>query len=227
MNKKTQGTQRRDESLSRERIIEAAIEILDSTGESGLTFRSLSEKLATGPGAIYWHIADKSDLLTAACDAIVARTVDAQARDTTPKSGIRKLALGIFDMMEAHPWAGSALIRAGGKMPIVRILERVGPQVHSLGVPNSKQWATVCALLNYMLGVGAQNAANTLLARSGEVRRSELLDGVSAAWSQLDPANYPYTRSMASYLLAHDDRQDFLAGIDLILSGIDSGRNTN
>ncbi|MFC7287301.1 TetR/AcrR family transcriptional regulator [Herminiimonas glaciei] len=227
MNKKTQGTQRRDESLSRERIIEAAIEILDSTGESGLTFRSLSEKLATGPGAIYWHIADKSDLLTAACDAIVARTVDAQARDTTPKSGIRKLALGIFDMMEAHPWAGSALIRAGGKMPIVRILERVGPHVDALGVPKSKQWATVSALLNYMLGVGAQNAANTLLARSGEVRRSELLDGVSAAWSQLDPANYPYTRSMASYLLAHDDRKDFLAGIDLILSGIDSGRNTN
>ena len=67
--------QRREESLSRERIIEVSIELLDSSGEEGLTFRALSERLATGPGAIYWHIASKSDLLTAACDAVVARTM--------------------------------------------------------------------------------------------------------------------------------------------------------
>ena len=64
--------QRRQESLSRERIIDAAIALLDSDGESGLTFRTLSERLATGPGAIYWHIANKSDLLTSACHDIVA-----------------------------------------------------------------------------------------------------------------------------------------------------------
>jgi AcrR family transcriptional regulator len=77
MVKKARSTQRREESLSRDRIIEASIALLDSSGESGLTFRALSERLATGPGAIYWHIASKSDLLTAACDAIVARTMNA------------------------------------------------------------------------------------------------------------------------------------------------------
>jgi AcrR family transcriptional regulator len=77
MVKKARSSQRREESLSRDRIIEASIELLDSSGEDGLTFRALSERLATGPGAIYWHIANKSDLLTAACDAIVARTMEA------------------------------------------------------------------------------------------------------------------------------------------------------
>ena len=69
--------QRREDSLSRERIIDAAIELLDASGEAGLTFRALAERLATGPGAIYWHVADKSDLLTAACDALMARTLKA------------------------------------------------------------------------------------------------------------------------------------------------------
>src|ERR1700721_2752166 len=92
--KKTSSSQRREESLSREQIIEAAIELLDGSGEGGLTFRILSERLATGPGAIYWHIANKSDLLTAACDAIVARTMEACATGATPEAAIRAPALG-------------------------------------------------------------------------------------------------------------------------------------
>ena len=119
---------------------------LDSSGEAGLTFRALSERLATGPGAIYWHIANKSDLLTAACDAIVARTMNARGR-ATPEATIRALALGMFDAIDAHPWVGSALTRAPGQLPMVRILERIGQQVRALGVPDEEQWATVAALL--------------------------------------------------------------------------------
>jgi hypothetical protein len=33
-------------------------------------------------------------------------------------------------------------------------------------------------------------------------------------------ALYPFTRSVAAQLRAHDDREEFLAGIDLILAGI-------
>ena len=136
MAKKRIARQRREESLSRDRIIEASIALLDSSGEGGLTFRALSERLATGPGAIYWHIANKSDLLTAACDAIVARTMNAPVAGATPKATIRALALGMFDAIDAHPWVGSALTRAPGQLPMVRILERIGQQVRALGVPD-------------------------------------------------------------------------------------------
>jgi hypothetical protein len=43
-------------------------------------------------------------------------------------------------------------------------------------------------------------------------------------WSKLDPNRYPFVRSLARQLPVHDDRKDFLAGIDLILRGIDSRR---
>src|SRR5580692_9300763 len=99
--KKSSSSQRREESLSREQIIEASIELLDGSGEGGLTFRTLSERLATGPGAIYWHISNKSDLLTAACDTIIARTMNAPLVPATPKATpqatIRLLALAMFD----------------------------------------------------------------------------------------------------------------------------------
>jgi hypothetical protein len=42
---------------------------------------------------------------------------------------------------------------------------------------------------------------------------------------QLDPTAYPFARSVAPKIRDHDDRSDFLAGIDLILAGIKSSRS--
>jgi AcrR family transcriptional regulator len=224
MAKKARSAQRREESLSRDRIIDASIELLDASGEDGLTFRTLSERLATGPGAIYWHISNKSDLLTAACDAIVARTMEAHVVDATPKVTIRALALGMFDAIDTHPWVGSTLIRAELQSPMLRVVERIGQQVRALGVPKEKQWAAVSALFSYILGVGGQNAANGQLARTRGLNRADFLEAMSTVWSQLNPEEYPFVRSVARQLRAHDDRVDFLAGIDLILKGIDSPR---
>jgi AcrR family transcriptional regulator len=147
MVKKSRSSQRREDSLSRDRIIEASIALLDSSGEDGLTFRTLSDRLATGPGAIYWHVANKSELLTAACDAIVARTMAACVVGPTPEANIRAVALAMFDAIDAHPWVGSARISAPGHLPTVRLLERLGQQVGALGVPHEEQLATVGELL--------------------------------------------------------------------------------
>jgi len=223
MTKKARSSLRREESLSRDRIIEASIELLDLNGEDGLTFRALSERLATGPGAIYWHIANKGDLLTAACDTIIAHTMELSVVGATPEATICALALGLFDAIDAHPWVGSALTSPAGLLPMVRILEPLGQQVRALGVPDKEQWATVSALLHYILGVGGQNAANGQLARTQGLDRDDFLEGVAMMWSQLDPHEYPFTHSLAGQVRAHDDRMDFLAGIDLILRGIGRG----
>ena len=224
MVKNNPGSPRREESLSRDSIIDASIALLDSGGESGLTFRALAARLATGAGAIYWHVANKSELLTAACDGIVARAMNAPLPDATPKDVIRALALAMFDAIDLHPWVGSALTRAPGQLPAVRILERIGRQVQALGVPEKAQFAAACALLNYILGVSGQNAANARVGQALGGDRSALLETVSAMWLDLDPGQFPFTRAMAAQLRAHDDRADFLAGIDFILDGIAAAR---
>jgi AcrR family transcriptional regulator len=222
MAEKSRSSRRREESLSREQIIEAAIELLDGAGEGGLTFRTLSERLVTGPGAIYWHIASKSALLTAACDAVVARTLSAPVTGATPEAIIRAFALDMFDAIDAHPWIGSALTLAPDQLPLIRIFERIGRQVQALDVPDGDQWATVSALLSYILGVAGQNAANGQIGAARGLNREHFLDAVSTTWSQLDADAYPFARRIAGQLRDHDDRKDFLAGIDLILSGIRS-----
>ncbi|WP_347557896.1 TetR/AcrR family transcriptional regulator [Robbsia sp. KACC 23696] len=213
---------RRKDSLSRDRIIDASIALLDSKGESGLTFRALAEHLATGPGAIYWHIDNKNDLLTAACDAIIARTTDAPMKDATPEATIRAVAVGLFGVLDTHPWVGSALNRAPGALPTIRIVERIGQQVAAMGVRPDAQWSVVSALLHYILGVGGQNAANTRLALEQRLDRTTFLNDVSTQWSQLSTADYPFTRGIAASMSTHNDLDDFVVGLDLILRGITS-----
>ena len=211
---------RRTESLTRDQIIDAAIALLDDGGEAGLTFRTLSERLSTGPGALYGHIANKRDLVAAACDAVIARTVAVQAGDATPQDTVRTVALALFDAMADHPWIGAALTWSAGQLTMVRVLECIGQQVVALGVPDHARWAAVSALLNYIFGVGGQNAGNAQIAKARGANRSEMLDTVATAWSALDPSAYPFVHSVAAQMRVHDDRADFLVGIDLILAGM-------
>ncbi len=118
--------QRREESLSREQIIQAAIALLDESGEEGLTFRALSERLATGPGAIYWHVANKSDLMTAACDELIGKTMREASPAGTPQENICLLGLLMFDAIDAHPWLGLEFMYAPQQSPMLHSAERIG-----------------------------------------------------------------------------------------------------
>jgi AcrR family transcriptional regulator len=220
---KTQRTDRRADALSKQRIVEAAIEILDTGGEGGLTFRALSARLATGSGAIYWHVANKSDLLAATTDEVIARVMTGVVRGAEPREAIRAIALGVFDAIDAHPWVGAQLHREPWRSAMLQICESIGGRLPALGVPERALFDTASALVNYILGVAGQNAANARLVPAG-TDRSAFLASVAAHWAQLDPAEYPFVRQMATQLREHDDREQFLAGIDLILAGIQTVR---
>ncbi len=214
-------TDRREDALSRERIVGAAVELLDEAGEGGLTFRALSAQLRTGPGAIYWHVANKSELLLAATDAVLADATTVEAATDSPQDEIRALALGLFDAVDEHPWLAGQLSHGPWKSVTLQIFERVGRQIQGLGVPGTAQFTSASALLIYILGAAAQNATNARTQPPG-TNRTELLASESTTWQNLDPVQHPFLHHVADQLRNHDDRTQFLAGVDLILAGITS-----
>ncbi|MFJ4872921.1 TetR/AcrR family transcriptional regulator [Streptomyces sp. NPDC088757] len=216
-----QRAERRTDALSKERIVEAAIEILDTDGESALTFRALAARLATGSGAIYWHVANKEELLAAATNGVVARALTDVPDDGDPREAIRAVALGVFDAIDAHPWAGAHLSRAPWLAAMPQIFEGIGGRLAALGVPEEAWFDSASALVNYVLGVAGQNAANARLHAHGTDREA-FLGAVAEQWGRLDPARYPFVRRLARQLPRHDDREQFLAGIDLVLAGVEA-----
>jgi AcrR family transcriptional regulator len=201
-------------------IVQAATEILDAEGEDALTLRALTVRLNTGYGAIYHHVADRDDLLAAATGHVIAHIVAALPAGAGPGPALRAIALGLFDAIDAHPWAGAQLNREPWRPPLLDIYESISEQLQALGVPRSAVPDSAGVLVNYILGVAGQNAANARALASSKLDRSAFLATVAAQWAQLDPARYPSVHAARTHLREHDDRQQFVAGIDLILAGI-------
>ena len=215
--------ERRADALSKERIVGTAVEILDVAGANGLTFRALAARLATGSGAIYWHVADKDALLAAATDRVIAQAMAHEAVEASPREAIRALALGVFDAIDAHPWVGAQLSGDPWQYAVLRILEGIGAQVEALGIPEQARFNAATALLSFILGLAGQYAVGSRHLAC-DMDRTAFLRSVAAQWAQLDPATHPFVRQVAAHLPEHDDREQFLAGIDLILAGIESIR---
>lgn len=199
--------------------MDVAVELLDAGGEAGLTFKALTAHLATGPGAVYWHVASKDELLDAATDAVVAPALATEPAGDSPRDRIRAVALGLFDAIDAHPWVAAQLLASSWQATTPRIFESVGRQVGALGVPRDRWFTVVSVLVQYILGAAAQNAANGRhLGPGGD--RDAFLAGVAVTWESLDPDDWSFTRAVADQMRVHDDREQFLAGIDIALAGI-------
>jgi AcrR family transcriptional regulator len=222
MGTRTQRARRRTEALSRDVIVEAATAILDAEGEDALTLRALTERLATGYGAIYHHVKDRNDLLAAATDHVISPVLAGLVAGAEPQHTLRAVALGLFDAIDDHPWAGAQLNREPWRPALLDIYESISEQLQALGVPQEALPDSAGVLVNYILGVAGQNAANARALARSNMDRSTFLAHVAAQWAQLDPARYPSMHKAGSRLREHDDRDQFLSGIHLILCGIET-----
>ncbi|MEV7629558.1 helix-turn-helix domain-containing protein [Actinoplanes sp. NPDC089786] len=217
MTSSAQSSPRRRDALSRQRIVEAAIQILDAEGEGGLTVRAVTAHLSTGRGAIYHHVTNKDELLTAAAGGVISPLTAAAAGVDDAARAIRALASGIFDAIDAHPWVGTQLSRDPFQPAVLHIWTGVGMLLHRLGARGTALADAGSALVNYVLGAAAQYAAGARRV-SDDAARRDFLEALAARWAQHDGG--ALVQESASLLRDHDDRAQFLAGVDIFLAGV-------
>jgi len=213
---------RRRDALTSEVIATAAVEILDADGEDALTMRALTVRLNTGYGAIYHHVADRNALLAAATDQVIRGIAADPGGKREPRTALREITLAMFDAVVAHPWIGTQLVREPWRPALLDIYETVSRLLLALDVPRPALADSASVLVNYVLGVAGQNAANARALAATTMDRSAFLATVGAQWAQLDPARYPLVQEAATQVREHDDREQFLTGIDVILAGIEA-----
>ena len=98
------------------------------------------------------------------------------------------------------------------------IFEKGSAQFDALGVPSAALFHCVSALVQYLLGSAAQTAA-AARHRFATSDRPAVLATIVAAWTQRDRTGYPFVHLLAEQVKTHDEREAFLAGLDLILAG--------
>jgi AcrR family transcriptional regulator len=95
---------RRGRPLTRERIVEAAVALLDEGNAEALTMRRLAQRLNVTPTALYWHVDTKEDVLDLAVDHIFGDVAVPPVTDDW-RGDVRALVGGWRAAMLRHPWA--------------------------------------------------------------------------------------------------------------------------
>lgn len=195
--------------------------LLDEHGERGLTFRLLAQRLNTGPGALYWHVPNKDELVALAADQVLSHALAASGPAADASAGLRTLAIAVFDALDRHPWAASHVTAPATLANALRLLDRIGTLVARTGLPAERHFAVSTAIFNYVTGVSAQIIAPAV-AVGTTTSRDAFLAQTAEYWEQLDPADYPFLTRITADLRDHDDRDQFTTGLDLLLKGLNT-----
>ena len=212
----------RADALSQEIVVGAAVALLDEHGERGLTFRLLAERLNTGPGALYWHVANKDELVALAADQVLGHALTAAPGPADGAgAGLRALAIAVFDTLDRHPWAASHVTAPPTLANALRLLDGIGTLVARTGLPAERHFAVSTAIFYYITGVSAQIIAPGT-AVGATTSRDAFLAQTAEHWETLDPADYPFLTRATADLRDHDDRDQFIIGLDLLLDGLNT-----
>jgi len=149
-------------SLSRPQILDAAQQILTDQGLGGLTMRHLAQRLGVQPGALYYHVASKQDLLVGVAEHILNDSPTAiSANDPTQAAlDIRAALLPIRDSADVISFVNA--FRPDTLIPFHALEQLLGAQLPA----QQARWAAQ-TLTHYVLGFVAQeqNQAELIRAR--------------------------------------------------------------
>jgi AcrR family transcriptional regulator len=112
--------------LDRDRIVAQALRIIDAEGIGALSLRRLADDLDVTPMALYWHVADKAELVELVGHAVLAE-IAVPERSGDWKAQLRDLHRAMVDVFLAHRNTADILIGrarygAGGLAVFERIL---------------------------------------------------------------------------------------------------------
>lgn len=93
-------------ALTRDRIIRAAIELLDVEGQDGLTIRKLAARLNAGATSLYWYVETRDDVLELALDSVLGEILLPTEALEWDKELVRFLTNWRQTLLR-HPWSTS------------------------------------------------------------------------------------------------------------------------
>lgn len=92
------------ETLNREQIVRAAIELLDEEGIDGLSMRKLGQRLNSAATAMYWHVGNKDSLLMLAADEVWGEVRLPDVATVGWRAAARELMYAARELCDRHRW---------------------------------------------------------------------------------------------------------------------------
>ena len=216
------------DTLTREQIVRAAIDLLDAEGLEGLNMRSLGKRLGSAATAVYWHVGSKRELITLAADHVFGEITLPDLTSAPWRTAAASMATDFRAMLTRHPWLvqifGSYVVYGPGRARhddhTLAVYEAAG----FTGVEAGHASATVLTfVLGNALGAAGAAASRRQVLRAGG--DGEALERESLAKRREAMLHHPRLRAHLetaadSPRAAPEERFHF--GLEAVLDGLEA-----
>ncbi|MEV6101776.1 TetR/AcrR family transcriptional regulator [Nocardia sp. NPDC051981] len=201
-------------TLNRDRILAAAMDVVDARGLDGVTMRAVAETLDVNAMSLYRHFRDKETLLLAVLDRLLGQ-VELPSAELPPAEAVKEILRAHYRLLLRYP--GLHLLNSG-QVPIpaqLRIDEHLAAILLGCGVGAPRAMDLLAVFGRFVLGCALCHL---------ELESMDSAQWVEAAsqFAALPRQQYPALRQLGP-LLAHRPAEDdiFEAGLALLVAPLE------
>ncbi|WP_296666276.1 TetR/AcrR family transcriptional regulator [Demequina sp.] len=202
--------------LSRQRVIEAALELADRDGIEALTIRALADRLGTRPMSIYHYVDGKDAVLDGLVEHVFAE-MEAPAADLDWREAIRRRCHSARAVLVRHPWSVPLLESRRSPGPeLLRHHEAMLAALARGGLPLPLMAHAYAVLDSFVYGFAIEEAS--LPAQGGE-GMAEVAQEIAAAFQS---GEYPHlVRLTSEHVMrpGYSFGASFEVGLEMLLAG--------
>jgi AcrR family transcriptional regulator len=222
------GRNRLAPALSRAEIVDAAIAIADAEGSGAISMRRIAQVLRAGTMSLYWHVANKEQLLDLMLDALIGE-FDVPEPTGDWREDLRAQARGERATLLRHAWVMDFL---GGRPPLgpntLLQLDRHLAALDGLGLDVEATMNILGTMQTYVLGSVLREMQEARAQRDQDQAgiTHEVWEPMRAAWRNRLAADGRFAH-VVRFLDAgidpdaeetRDERFEF--GLDCVIDGI-------
>jgi AcrR family transcriptional regulator len=204
--------------LSRERVLRAALAVADLGGLGALTIRSLATELGTKPMSVYYHVANKDEILDGLVD-LVFDEIELPVAGHPWRAEMRRRADSARAVLGRHRWAiGLLESRTTPGPATLRHHDAVLATLRAAGFSRELTAHAYALVDSYVYGFALQEAALPFEGPEGVGEVAGPIMELMAA------GEYPHMVEMATshYLRpGYDFGDEFAFGLELIFDGLE------
>ena len=209
---------RRRDPLTRERIVRAALQLMDEEGLEAVTMRRIGRELGVEAMSLYNHVRDKEDILDGILEMVMAE-FEFQEETGDWEADVRAGARAWRRLMTAHPTV--IALFAESKHPAssperLRPMEWAFDLLRRGGLSDDELVHAFRAFGGYIMGFVLNEVANPVPGMGDRDHRAEH----EHLARMLPPEDFPNLVRLLPLLAECDSEVDFEFGLDLLLDGI-------
>jgi AcrR family transcriptional regulator len=203
--------------LTRERILEAALRVMDNEGLDAVTMRRLGRELRVEAMSLYNHVEDKDAVLRGVLALVMAGFDLPQDPELDWIERVRRMARTFRELLLRHPGVIPLLSEKSGPITDPRALVPIETALQTLrdaGLSESETIHAYRAVVGFVVGNVALEVAGFL--NPGDAATAHLEE--MAASIPLE--SFPRIVELLPAMHACDPADEFEHGLDLLLSGL-------